>query len=292
MIRSMTGYGRAEYRSALGLINVEIKSLNHRFLDISCKLPVDFNNLEERIKEFLHRQIKRGKVYVSISVDTQPQKDSLVNIDEKALQRCYRLLGQIKKKLQLKDPVRIEHLLSFNGIISYEKPAGNVESYWLQIEEALNPALKGLIRTRTSEGQAIGRNLGQHMSLISQNLKVIQDRIPEVAKDYRKALEKKIRQIGIDLPVARERIMAEVAMFLQRSDITEEVNRIKEHISLFKKSLVGREEAGRKLDFICQELHREINTLGVKTPDSKISEQVINIKAEIEKMREQVQNVE
>lgn len=292
MIRSMTGFGRAEYKSALGLISVEIKSLNHRFLDISCKLPADFATLEERIKEYIQQHVKRGKIYVSISLDNQSQKEQLINIDEQALLRGYRLLSQIKKKLQLKDPIRIDHLLSFNGIICYEKPIANIEYYWPRIKAVVHQALKKLIRSRTSEGQIISRNLRQHMNLISQHLKLIQERVPEVTKTYRKQLEEKIKQIGLDLSLMQEKIMAEVAVFLQRSDITEEINRIKGHISLVKRTIATEEAVGRKLDFICQELHREINTIGVKAPDLKISEEVVNIKVEIEKIKEQIQNVE
>ena len=292
MIKSMTGYGCGQSKTALGQVCVEIKTLNHRFLDISAKLPSDFNIFEDKIKKSLEEKIKRGKVYIAVSVDNRSTKESLINIDEKALKRCYGLLNQINKKLKLCDSIKIDHLLAFNGVISYEKPVVKLESYWPRVRQAINEALREAFKARTAEGRIISRNLDQHLGIIARDLKVIQTRIPKAAKVYKKQLKKKIRDLGVNLSEIKDRITAEVAVFLQRSDITEEVNRIKGHLSLFKKAMAGKEVSGRKLDFICQELHREINTLGVKSPDSKILEKTVNIKVEIEKIKEQVQNVE
>jgi len=289
----MTGYGRIERRYGSGKISIEIKSVNHRFFEVSAKLPNGLSFLEGEVKKIIHQKIKRGKVYLSVSCGGKEEKEECLALDKENLNFGWRLLKQVKKELRLPDPLRLENVLSIPNLITYQKKDEKIaEKTWPDIKRVLGQVLNKLVQMRRSEGKDIHTNLFCRLKIIKNKLVRISARAPVVVEKYRSKFFKKVKDITKLSKLNNDRLMQEAAIFATRCDITEEINRMNSHLGAFGKSLALREPVGRRLDFICQELFREANTMGMKANDLNITSEVIDMKTEIEKIREEVQNVE
>lgn len=293
MIRSMTGFGSGEAVTPNGKIQVEIRTLNHRFFEVSSKLPENFIIFEDRLRAEVTKKVRRGKINLSLIYDN-PQKSGPKLIINKGLaHKCKNLLLDLKRSLGLKDEINFSQIISFPGVIRIEEQLRQEAKLWPYIKSALNKALVSLLKMRQEEGERLVADILKRKALISKSLSGIEHRSRLSLRDYRRNLLKKIKELSSGkINLDKGRIELEVALFAKNSDISEEVTRIKAHLKSFEETLNEPDEIGRKLDFIAQELHREINTVGQKTNDYKIAQLAIAVKGEIEKIREQIQNIE
>ncbi len=294
MIRSMTGFGKGESKGRRGRFTVEIRTVNHKYFDVSSRMQNSFNRLEERIKDYLHRYIRRGKVNFSLLYRQEGRAVNPVKVDDEAVEKHYRALARINSRFKLKDEIRLSHILSFPDVIVEEHPEHEAISMWPFIEQAIKRAVMECNRMKAKEGRAIFKDLSKRTERISVCVNKISSLVPGLVSGYKKRLESSLRHIlkkGL-YDIDRNRLETELAIFARQCDVSEEITRAKSHISALKNTFLSNEESGRRLEFILQELQREINTLGSKAGDVKISRLVVDIKSEIEKMREQAQNVE
>jgi len=287
----MTGFGRGEAKGKWGTVVVEARSLNHRYLEVSSRLPSSLLSLEDRIRETVSKKLKRGRITLSVSFERDGAFGDLAHIDERHAKRYYEILVSLKKELNLHGEIGIGDLLSLPDVVKADTAKEEIQEIWSQIREALEKATDQLIEMRETEGKALTNDLLRRATLIEKELTRIAKRAPIVLKQYRTRLLERIKEMTGSEKVDRDRLEQEVVFFAENSDITEEVTRMHSHLEALQKTLSMKEEAGRKLDFIAQELQREINTIGQKSHDLEISQSVIQIKGEIERIREQIQNI-
>lgn len=293
MIKSMTGYGTGQLRAKGGLISAEIKTLNHRYLDIVTKLPVQLNLFEDKIRELIQHKLKRGRVNVSISTNEGlTTAAGKFYLDKKLAMDYHKLLKTIKSDFKIKEDISIAHLVGLPGIINFEPTKMDMNNLWPKIKIAIEKALGDLIRSRTKEGKKLFNQLNKAAKVIEACVLKIEERSPEVVQYYRRRLQDMAKKIFNIDKLDRARLETEVALFAKDSDVAEELTRLKSHLANFKNCLFSDGEVGRKLDFIAQELQREANTISSKAQDFKIQNLVIRVKDNIEKIREQAQNIE
>jgi len=292
MIRSMTGFGKGEVKNKLGVFTAEIRTVNHRYFDFSAKTPLSLMSLEDRIKELLHKDIKRGKVNLFLSHRASEKDGVGITLDKKAIDKYKKILGEIKKRAGIKEEIGLSHMLSFSGVIVQDEKDIDIESVWASVKEAVIGAARECNKMRGEEGKALYKDFSARLESISGYIEDVSKLAPSVVAEYKNKLDSRIRDIVKDKAIDEARLETELAIFAKQCDVSEEITRFKSHVEGFKKAIESGDEAGRKLDFILQELNREINTLGSKANDIKISRLAIDIKSELEKMREQAQNVE
>lgn len=293
MLKSMTGFGRGEASAPGGKIQIEIRTVNHRFFEVSSRLPENFLMFEDKIRAEVAKRAKRGKINLSLTYDNPRKSGPNLAINKDLAKNYKKLLLSLKDSLKLKDEINFSQIISMPGVIGVKEEAKEEEKIWPYVKSALNKALVSLLKMREKEGKSLVADALKRKNLILKNLSAIEHRSRLSAKEYRVKLLKKIKELSSGkISLDKGRIELEVALFAKNSDITEEVTRIKAHLKSFAEALYQNDEVGRKLDFIAQELHREINTVGQKTNDYKISQSAIAIKGEIEKIREQIQNIE
>jgi uncharacterized protein (TIGR00255 family) len=292
MIKSMTGFGKGESKSKTGVFTVEIRTVNHRYFDFSSKIPNSLALLEDRIKELLHKDIKRGKVNLFLSHRFQDKASEAIAIDKQAVDKYYKILAEIKKRLDIKEDIKLSHVLSFTDIIVRDQKSIDIDAVWVSVKEAAIKASADCNKMRQREGKALYKDFSTRLTRISNCVDIVSGLAPLVVAEYKSKLDSRIQEIAQNKLIDHARLETELALFAKQCDVSEEITRIKSHLDGFKKAMEAGEEAGRKLDFILQELNREINTLGAKANDIKIAKIVIDIKSELEKMREQAQNVE
>jgi len=292
MIRSMTGFGRGEADFYGGRVKVELKSVNHRFFDLSARLPNHIAYLEDRIKAHIHKKIKRGRVSLVLLLEGRRRDAGHLTIDRAAARKYYNSLNALKKELGLSEPVRLSNLLSLPEVIVPRRAEHDLERLWPPLKKALDSALGRLAASRVREGSMLRKDLISRINSVEKISRKIKTRAPHIVSNYRRRLREKIRQMQAQAHIHKSRIEAEVAFFARNCDVAEEVTRIFSHISSFKETLSARQEAGRKLDFIAQEMFRETNTIGAKAQDARTGKWVVDLKELIEQIREQVQNVE
>ncbi|TYP60005.1 YicC/YloC family endoribonuclease [Thermosediminibacter litoriperuensis] len=290
MIRSMTGYGRG--RSS-GKVNweVEIKSVNHRFLEIYIKLPRPWLFLEERIRSFIKERIARGRidVFINYSSETLPVD---IKIDKSAVESYYKKLVEIRGEIGFEGPVSLSLLSMMPDLFKVEQQFPEEEEMWFSLKGALKEAVDSLIEMRTREGINLWQDISSRLDIIQKRVENIKIRADAVVDEYRKRLRQKIARIAGGEELNEERLESEVVFFAERSDISEELVRIESHISQLKGMPESKDLSGKKMDFIAQELFREVNTIAAKSSDYKIAQEVIEIKSQLEKIREQLQNIE
>ncbi|HBE45673.1 MAG TPA: YicC family protein [Deltaproteobacteria bacterium] len=289
MLKSMTGFAKIEMDYNEGRIIGEARSLNNRYLEVNIKLPRTDYPYEQRLREFVKRYIKRGKIDITVKWERTNNPYSGLKINENALKQYMELIDTLKQNFGVRGSISIDTVLNFKDIIAFEE--NNTVS-----EEALTPAFENLLiklnEERAREGELIAADLKQRLQKITADLIAIEKRWPRSIQNHEKKLKEKIVELTKASTIDEVRILQELAIYMERVDIAEEIVRLKGHIENFKNTLHSSESIGRKLDFIIQEMVRETNTIGSKSNDLSINERVIQIKVEIEKMREQVQNVE
>ncbi|ADL69043.1 YicC domain protein [Thermoanaerobacterium thermosaccharolyticum DSM 571] len=291
MIKSMTGYGRGEISENGFHICVEIKTLNHRFLDVSLRLPKPLSGLEDKLRLRIADSIKRGRVEINVSLETYEKSLDVLELNSDLLNQYVTILKTIKDKFALSDDIKVSDILSLSGIIEIKNADIDVDNVWATLDKALSIGIKNLIDMRVSEGIKLKDDIMNRLDILSNIIDKIEMRGPIVAKEYKKKLEARIKELTGD-DFDQNRFLTEVAIMADRTSIAEEITRLRSHISQFRNSLDSDMPIGKKLDFLTQEMNREANTIGSKSMDLDIVNGVIELKDQIEKIREQVQNIE
>ena len=295
MIKSMTSFGRARETVGGKDITVEIRSVNNRFFDCTVKLPRSFSYLEERIKPYLQSKgISRGKVDVFITIDVIDSKAPNISIDRGYTEAYINALKELGEAFGLKDDISIMRVAANHDVFVTARPDDDIEQDFSDLSVVLGKATDSFIEGRIREGENIKRDLLDKIDLISKTVNEIEMISRSDTETYREKLEKKLRDMLSDnrLVFDENRILTECAIFADKVAIDEELVRLRSHFDGFREILASDEPAGRKLDFLVQELNRETNTIGSKAQNSDIAKHVVNIKCEIEKIREQIQNIE
>jgi uncharacterized protein (TIGR00255 family) len=292
MLKSMTGFGRGEYQDQGRELLVEIKTVNHRYCDIYIKLPRQISFLEDRIREIVSKNISRGKIDVFISFENHGEDSRNIVFDEALAKTYIDALGLLRDKYNLQDDISVSLISKFPDILKIEKTEEDQEQIWLLLKVALEKALEALVVMREHEGQELKNNLLERAEYIESVLKGITVRSSSVVKEYKLKLENRIKELMEQQTVDENRLAMEVAIFADRCSIDEEIVRLASHISQMRDALTLQQPVGRKLDFLIQEMNREINTIGSKANDLVITKEVVEIKSELEKVREQIQNIE
>lgn len=292
MAYSMTGFGRSETRGNGYSFSIEMKSVNHRFLEISVKLPRYLNIFEERTRKVIQEKVSRGRIEVYINVKEMEEKKRLVKVDKEltlSYDNSLKELAQLFNSAYITD---IYRLVSLPEVITVEEEEIDVEVLWPFLEAAVRTALDQLLKMRAVEGETLLKDLRNRAEYLLELTAKIEQRSPEVITDYQARLQEKLTLLLTDTAIDETRLAMEVALLADRASIDEEIVRMKSHIEQFKTTLRSSEAIGRKLDFLLQEMNREINTIGSKANDLQISHLVVEGKSELEKIREQVQNIE
>lgn len=292
MLRSMTGYGRAQFADEDLKFTVEIKSVNHRFLETVVKMPKKYSLLEERVKDLIRSKLHRGRVDVWVGIEELSTQPGSLMVDKDLAMDYYNSLKELAEFAGIPAEISVYELSSLDGIVSLQEQETDLEQIWEKIKITFLEALEQLVVMRVKEGKRLGEELDNRIVMLLGLLSEIEARIPEVAEAYKSRLHERINNLAEDIEIDPGRLAIEVAIFAEKSDITEEVVRFKSHLNQLGDSIFSGEPVGRKMDFLMQELNREINTIGSKSPDLLLSQKVVDAKSEIEKMREQIQNVE
>jgi len=288
----MTGFGKGEASFKSGKVTVEIKTVNHKFFDATLKLPSGIIPFEDRIKEVLQKRIKRGKINLNLTHDGALLKSDRIAINKKAAKSYFNELEALKKHLGLQEEVKLKDIIALPGVLSFDSMESGLASFWPKIKKALDMAIDSLISDREKEGKALCKDLTSRTKQIEKMLATIKSRAHLNIDEYRKRFADRVKDLTGGRDIDMGRLEMEVAIFAKNCDISEEITRLQNHLSNFNKTISSGGEVGKKIDFIAQELHREINTIGSKASDFKISKNVIEIKGEIEKIREQAKNLE
>ena len=292
-MKSMTGYGRGECARNGMKFTVELNSVNRKQNDISINLPRELIELEPRIRDEINTRVSRGRLNVVVAFHLGPSKTAQhVEIDRGLAKAYVRAAHQLGKEMKLVEGLTVDTLLKTPGVLKVSEAVIDAEEVWPSVETALQKALDALVKMREKEGRFLREDFLKRLKRCREMVGKIRDLAPEVVKRYQQQLHERIKSAGIELPVDDERLIKEVVFFADRSDISEELTRLESHLQQFEENLEMKEPVGRTLDFLAQEMGREINTIGSKANDATISRLVVESKAELEKIREQVQNIE
>ncbi len=292
-IRSMTGHGRGQAAGGGLRVEVEISTVNRRQLDIQLTLPPPLRLLESRIQDEIAKSVARGRVLVEVVVQgSERVKREAIRVNQDLAKAYVEALRGAAKKLNLRDDLGVSELARLPGVLHYEPLDEDVRKAWPLVEQAVARALEALQRMRAREGAALRRDLSKRLDILAAGVAVIRREAPQVAERYRKNLRERLAKAGLVEGGSDDKLQRELVLFADRSDITEELTRLDSHLAQARKLISQAEPSGRSLDFLAQEFFREINTVGSKANDALIAAQVVTFKAELERLREQVQNVE
>jgi uncharacterized protein (TIGR00255 family) len=292
MIKSMTGYGRGEWQEGERRLEVEVKSFNHRYLDISPHLPRRLNSLEAQVRNLIKQRVSRGRVEVSVQIDDSSLTEQKLELDILLAQDYHLALKTLRQELGIPGEIRLETLANFREIFTRKEVETDLEKEWASLQIALEAGLRNLEQMRRDEGLALREDFLGRLTAIGEMTREIEKKAPLALEACRDRLAERVQELSRGLPVDEVRLAQEVAYLAERSDITEELVRIRSHLNQFREMLDDSEPVGRKLEFLLQEINREANTIGSKASDAGIAQMAVGIKSELEKMREQVQNVE
>ncbi|MFY9416608.1 MAG: YicC/YloC family endoribonuclease [bacterium] len=290
-MRSMTGYGRGEGMWEGEHFQVEVRSLNHRYLECSIKIPKQYSYLQEKIRSTVQRYVTRGRVEVNVSALDEKSEAKEVRVDKDLALAYYNALKELSNYLQLDLEVDIKAIADFPDVFLVEEKEPDQENSQRALEIALTAALEDLVAMRAAEGEKLQEDIIHRIAIIEQVIKDIEERAPQVVVEYRNGLKQRMEKF-LAGEIEEGRLLTEVAYFAEKANINEELVRMFSHIDLFRSTLKEEGAIGRKLDFILQEMYREINTIGSKAGDTAIARAVVEVKSELEKIREQVQNIE
>lgn len=291
MITSMTGFGRGLARGRAGTITVELRSVNHRFLEVVIHAPTPLQLQEDRVRETVRRRLRRGRITGTVTWQPAASGATRVHLDAALARAYHRQIQQLAKQLRLAGPVTLEQVLSLPRIAVVETE--DQRQAWAPlIERAAAQAATQLVRMRAREGRALAREVLNYVESVEDAVTAISARAPAVVEDHRARLQRRLQELAPDAAIEPQRLAAEVALFAANADIAEELARLRSHLAQFRRAVAATGEQGRTLDFMAQEMFRETNTIGAKANDYTITSHVIAIKGALEKIREQIQNVE
>ncbi len=294
MIRSMTGFGRYEYSDEKRNITVEIKSVNHRYCDITVRMPRKYSFAEDAIKNAIKNEIRRGKVEASIFVENVDDSEVSINLNEALARQYFNALTRLKDILGMEENVSLEYISSLPDILKAVPTVEDEEKLTAIFVSAASKAAQKHTQMRIAEGEKLASDILLRADIIENHVKEIEKRAPGIVSEHTKKLKARIEElIGGSIPIAEERILVEAAVFADKVNVTEETVRLKSHISQLRAIISDNTRSeGKKLDFLVQEMNREANTIGSKSNDIETTGHMLEIKSEIEKIREQVQNIE
>ncbi len=291
MVYSMTGYGRGRCNRYGIEIMVEIKTVNHRYRDIFFRLPRDLHSWEEPLRKKVMEKIHRGRIDITATLEEVPQEAYDLKVNDSLVLAYARALEKVKSLLSLEAPLTLDHLLSYSELFSVQSSLAEKEEVWEVLEKALQEALQGLLLQREKEGEVLREELESRCARLQESVAKIKEASPRVVEHQRRRLRQRLSEL-LEGDWDESRVLTECALIAERSNTEEELTRARSHLQSFREALRFPEPVGRRLDFIIQELIREINTVGSKAGDYEIAGLVVEAKAELEKMREQVQNIE
>jgi uncharacterized protein (TIGR00255 family) len=292
MILSMTGYGKSAADSKKLTVEAEIKSVNSRYLDINMRVPGSLLSKEYEIRELIKSKIKRGKISLTIQLKENGQGESeIFGFDKEKLKTFIQVIKQLKKEAKISEKIKLEHLLS-NKEIFAGTSSGFSEAEFLLVKKSLNSAISDLFKMKKDEGKELAKDLKKRISIIENNLSLIEKESASSVNEYFEKFKEKVKVLIEGAGEYNERLELELALIAEKSDITEECVRLRSHLKFFLESIETSEEPGRKLNFLCQEMNREANTISSKSVAIEIIHTAVLIKEEIERIREQIQNIE
>ncbi|HOL13599.1 MAG TPA: YicC family protein [Bacillota bacterium] len=286
---SMTGYGQGSISNEKYTITVEMRSVNSRYLEIKFKLPSMWGELEERMRELISSKISRGRVEVSVFV-SYAQTDAKLNIDWQLLESVKEAHEKLSNTVGLAEPLSFTDLLAVEGVLTLEKPQEDLEEIWKDLSVALTEALDQLYNMRRAEGERLAEDITQRIEYIKKKTLELESLAPLIVKELYDRIKERVAEM--DVALQEERLLQEVALIAEKMNVTEELVRLKSHCDGFLQIMQENNSVGRKLDFLLQEMNREINTTGSKSSNLTVSRNVVEIKSELEKIREQIQNIE
>ena len=299
MLKSMTGFGRGQYEDENFSVTVEMKTVNHRYNEVAIRLPRFLNPLEDKIRKTILKTVNRGRIDVFINADYTSSENCTLKVDKNLAAAYHRALQEVGsaiglEELTLNSAQEVMYLSRCQDVINVKEGFFDVETVWPKVEQAVAEALKNLVAMRETEGGNIYGDFIYRADLIAEKLTQIEARSPMVVEEYQAKLTDRLNNLLADhnITIEPERLLQEVAIFADRASITEEIVRLKSHIKQFKNIINSDQPVGRKLDFLIQEFNREANTIASKANDYTLAQIVVEIKAEIEKIREQIQNIE
>ena len=292
MIKSMTGFGRCEVSENNRKFTVEMKSVNHRYLDVNIKMPKKLNFFESSIRALLKDYIQRGKVDMFITYEDMTENNVSVKYNKDIAGEYLKYLKEMAEEFGLDNDIRVSSLSRYPEVLTMEEVTIDEEGIWKTLEKAIKGAAEGFVETRIKEGENLRNDLISKLDGMLSHVGFIQERSPQIIAEYKQKLEDKVKDLLADVKVDENRLLMEVTIFADKVCVDDEIVRLKSHIETTKATLQAGGSMGRKLDFIAQEMNREANTILSKANDLEISNRAIELKTEIEKVREQIQNIE
>ena len=292
MLKSMTGFGRCEIANEQQKITVEMKAVNHRYCDINIKMPKKLSIFEAGMRNLLKKYIQRGKVDVFISYEDYTENNMILKYNEELAAEYIEVLKRMSERFGIENDVRTSSLSRYPDVLSLEEQAVDTDELWSVIESALNQACQQFVETRVVEGENLKNDLISKLDAMLVDVAYIEERSPEILTEHRQRLEAKVRELLGDSTIDESRIITETTIFADKICVDEEIVRLRSHIASTRQALIDGGSIGRKLDFIAQEMNREANTILSKANDLEVANHAINLKTEIEKVREQIQNIE
>lgn len=291
-MRSMTGYGRGQSAHNGAKFSVELNSVNRKQSDVVVTLPRELIELEPRVRDVINAEVSRGRLNVVVARHQSASVPQNLALDSNLARTYYQAMVELQKELNAAGEINIETVLRAPGVLRPPEEQISPEEAWPHVETALKEALGDLVKMREREGKHLAKDLIKRLKVVRGSVRKVRQLQPGVVKRYRQSLHDRIERAGIDLSLDDERLVKEVIFFADKSDISEELTRLESHFAQFAHHLRKNEPVGRTLEFMCQEIGREFNTLGAKANDVEISQLVVACKAEMEKIREQIQNIE
>ena len=292
MIRSMTGYGRYQDTVDGMDITVEIKAVNHRYYEYSSRLPRAYGFLDDKLKAYLQGSISRGKVDVYVFIDTADAPGSRVTVNHSLVQGYLKALGEIAETYGLRNDVSVMSLARYPDLLTVHREAEDEEAVWAAVRTVADVALNRFLQMREKEGEKLQEDILSRAAAILEAVGQVEERSHQTVREHMDKVQARMRELLGTATVDEQRLLTEAALFADKIAVAEETVRLRSHISQLEHMLAGNEAVGRKLDFLVQEINREANTIGSKAQDVQLARVVVDIKAEIEKIREQIQNIE
>lgn len=292
MARSMTGFGRCQKVTNGRDITVEVKSVNHRYFEFSTRIKGNYGYLEERLRSFIQNSVSRGKVDVNVYITSETVGDTNVIINHELAASYIKAFRELASETGLVDDIKVSTLSRFPDIFVVEKPIDDEDAIWSDVKEVTAVALENFILMREAEGERMKQDVCGRLDIVSELVQVVEKQSPKTVEDYRNRMMTKLNDILAERGIDEQRVLTEAAIFAERVAVAEETVRLHSHVDQFRQIVSKNEAIGRKLDFLIQELNREVNTIGSKSQSFDIGMVVIELKSELEKIREQIQNIE
>ncbi len=292
MVRSMTGYGTGEYTGPRHCAKVECRAVNHRYCEVAPRIPRIAASLEEKVRKAVQARVERGRVDVFIDLKKSENDPKQVKVDNDLAAAYHSALRDMQEKLGLSGTIELGVLVELPGVVGQSEAEEDLDLLWDALEAALERSLDGLIAMREREGNSLEQDISRRLGTVGALVSQIEERALVIVDEYRRKLESRINEILTAGALDETRLAMEVALYADRSNIDEETVRISSHLKQFREALKSGGAVGRKLDFLLQEINREVNTIGSKASDARIGTVVVEVKSELEKIREQIQNIE